>query len=379
MKFILSLSIIYMGLSVVLLLSSFLFNINIKFTKNQFAFFLVLSSLSLSFIAFGTDPFPEMDLYRYYTLLDKMRYGGLDYVLTRSPYRATIVINMIFYLVSLINVYNLLPFISTLITTLCISYVIYKERERFNIASKVTALYIFSLISSTSLILILTGVRQHLALSIILVALYRDLIEDKKKFSTLLIYTVSLLIHFQIIPIIAIRMASFFLKGKIYKFRYILMFWAGFIPFFDFNYNNEYLYTAYNKLLGYSQYGFFDMRLYYATLMFFLVLCICIFLVSKEKEVLKEMNLENYIRFYNIISLFTFGSMPIHQLFVRLAGFNFYLSLPVLAVLFRAKDKYTRIVIILTFLFFVSGLSLYQISQATHIWRLTDRIFNSLY
>lgn len=364
-------SIIYLLLMVILLILSLF--VNIKVSTKQSYLLSALSALSLGVIAYGTFPNEGTDLSRYYVELDIMRQFGLDYVYNSSLYKDTFIINMIFYLISLTNNNNLLPFISTVIIFLFFFHVIIQEQKKFNINSTVVSLFILSFIAVIFLRPLLTGVRQHLALTILLFAFYRELIQNKKNISTLLIYIIPTLIHVQTVPILIVRLLFLF-KGKIYKLRYLLPFWSLLIPVFSFvSQKNNYLSYSYEKLLGYQENEYPDIRLYITVIVFFGLLFFLASTVSKEKAILCSLNLEKYMKFYNLLLLFTVGCFPIPHLFARMIGFSTYMSLPILFVFFQVLNRRYKSMISFLFLFIIVGLLAYQMVDAHVSWRL---VFN---
>jgi len=363
-------SIVYFLFMVVLLILSLF--VNIKASTKQLFFLFSLSALSLGFIAFGTFPNEGSDLSRYYVELENMRQGGLDYVNENSLYKNTILTNFLFYAVSLTDTNNLLPFFSTVLTFLIFSYVVIKETKKYNIKSSVLSLFILTFFSIIFFRAFLTGIRQHLALSIMLLAIYRDFIENKKDFKTILIYLIPLLIHVGTIPIIIIRMLYYLFKGKIYKMKYLLLFWTALIPFISIILvnTNSYFSFIYEKLINYQDNDYPDMRLYIILIIFLFVILLIAKIVSNEKKLLVEFKLVNYTKFYILLLIFTVGSINIHHLFSRMLSFSVYMLLPLLFVFYKVIDKRFKPLFTGLILFLIIGLFIYQLIDAKTSWRL---------
>ena len=362
------LSIIYLLFMVVLLILGLF--VNVKATTKQLYFLFILSALSLGFIAYGTFPNEGSDLSRYYIEIENMRHRGLEYVFNDFLYKNTILTNVFFYLISLTNNNHLLPFFSTILTFSIFSYVVIKVTKRYNIKISVLSIFILSFLAIIFLRPILTGVRQHLALSIMLLAVFKDFNENKRDFKTILLYILPLLIHTGTIPIIIIRILYLF-KGKFYKIRYLLLGWTFLIPFLSiiFLNTNNYLSETFEKLLGYQYSDYPDMRLFIILILILLLILYLVKTVSKEKKNLQDFKLEDYTKFYILLLIFTVGCIDIHHLFSRMLSFCIYMLLPIL-FLFYKNDRKTKTIVTFLFLFLIFGLLLYQIIDAKTSWRL---------
>ena len=125
--------------------------------------------------------------------------------------------DILFYLVNVTNDVHILPFIVGLIIYSIVFYVLFDMIKRSKRTFKTFEIFMLAIIciGIISPYSIICNVRCVLAYSIITLAIYRDIIQNKKNILTLLLYIVPLGLHTSAILIIIIRVLSALLN----KFR----------------------------------------------------------------------------------------------------------------------------------------------------------------
>lgn len=333
-------------------------------------FFLIIA---LGIIAFSTYPSAGTDLSRYYVEVNLMRELGKTYAFGDSLYKTTPVANALFYLVSLTEANNLLPCISTLILFSLLFYINLRILKELEIPVKYFCLFFVLFLSICSLRAMLTGIRQGLACSVMAVAIYYDFILKKKNIQMLLLYLCSILVHVGVFPILILRILLIFI-GK-FKCKFLVILWGMTIPGLEFlaNSSNEYIQDIYDKMIGYGEIAYPDMRLLVAKTVVFLIL---VFLVFRIKGKEYGENIENFINFYKVLFYFTIGSYSIPHLYERMITFSMFISLPVIYGGLKSLNYKSRQLFYAFMIFMAIGLLLYWGVDLKTSWRLTAELFN---
>lgn len=339
--------------------------------QRDFRVMLIFLVLSFSIIAFATYPSAGTDLSRYYIELNIMRNLGKEYAFGESLYNTTPLANLLFYIISCTSIDNLLPCISTFIVFALLFKNMMKIKDKFSIHVKYILFYLFLFIAVCSLRAMMTGVRQGLACSIMAVAVSRELLFDKKGIVTWGLYLSAVLVHIGIFPIVLIRILSSLIK----KCRFLVILWGLLIPVMDFlaSSTNEFIKMAYEKMLGYSEIDYPDMRLLMAKTAVFIILMIFIFHMKYKNQT--DIN-KKFMNFYEVLVFFTIGSYSIPHLYERMITFSMFISLPIVYVGLKTFEKKSREVYYIILLFIIVGLLLYWLVDLRTSWVLTTEIFN---
>lgn len=205
----------YMGIGYLVCLAALgLINIfvNIKITKSQLKIVLGLMIISFSLVAYSITPTTTgMDITRYFAMLEEM--SSMDFVtaMKTGPYANTIITNLLFFVVAKIGDYNLIKFIPTMISMLCISYIIYNSAFKNSSDGKASLVFAFLIfvLGNCSILSIFTGVRSSMAMFIMSTALFRDLYLGKRDLVTWLLYIMPIFIHTGVVLVFGIRILSF--------------------------------------------------------------------------------------------------------------------------------------------------------------------------
>lgn len=365
------LSVIYCILSLFFLCVSIL--INIKFSQKFYNYFLGGLILSLTIIAFFTYPNPGSDLSRYYVELSILKNISLQQALLNSLYSSTPLTTIFFWIIAQVGIFNLLPCLATSISFILIFKVLLEEKKIVHLSNQLFSLFILLFICIFSLRAALTGVRQITSYALLLLAVYIDFFSQKKYTSglKLFLYLLPVLVHMGTLPYLLLRIIIIFIKDR--SKIYLIALWCILIPFFDFlaNNSNELIRSSYEKLLGYSEIDYPDIRLLIVKIIVFVLFG---YLLHKNKRIY-EKKYNQYIRYSLSILCFGIGAFSVPHLFDRTINFFILIGLPFFSSGFHNIDnkrKYIAYVILFVLIF---GLLLYWFVDLKSSWRLIPVIY----
>ena len=296
---------------------------------------------------------PGADLARYYIMLDDMRVMTLPEALIYGHYKNTIIANVFMWSISQTGNNQLLPFLSTLIITGNIFYLISLEQNRTQMSHATKLNYLVLLFAVVTLATITTCVRHAWMMSVFAIAAYRDLVLHKRNFVTILLYAAAPCIHTSGLMLILVRLYSL-LKGK---WKLIIIFWIFLIPYLQQFVGLDNIFgEASKKLFAYQQYGTegLDIRWRLARMGF---LCIMTFICYRMR---KTTNNRLYHNFYASLLLFTWGSISVAQVMYRLTDCAAFMSLPLLNDFVQTQAKQEIFIIKAWLTFICLGLFAYH-------------------
>lgn len=296
-----SICLILLGM-VIFLMCSCMFSDN-RVSKKFGGQSLALVAIILIFFAlnFKPDSFIRWDLIEHFKLVDNMRSGGLDYATTESQYADLFVYNYFAYFISTLpkECQNLLTAIPLTIDFLIVGY-IYKTIFNEYLPEtngKIRVLSILLWLFTFGLKLAISGIRCSLAVSIVALAIYLEMIQKKKRLLSIFLYLIAIFIHNFAIVVISVRLLTFLKKPVLIMFLSLGISFAidPFARFIVNNVDNEYLVFSFRRILQTeSKMSFISALRSFSgsTLMIymcFIVLSIYLFIVSiKTKQIYKE-------------------------------------------------------------------------------------------
>lgn len=302
----------------------------IKFSRNIFGMLLVILFISMIFLAYNYVPIHTNDLYRYYRMLDDTHNWNWQQYQNFARYRDTPITNLYFYSMKGVNNRSLFAAIPVMIVTLLLSKTIIYFNKIKKINLRAIILFLVSTISFATLILIISGLRQNVAWAFLMTAVYYDFYDKKRNLLvTLVLYTVTILIHLSTAPILALRII-YTITYKNNKLNYLIVLWPVLITIFQ-------SFSSHLPLQFQLALGRFDLYLdrnvldlhHVIAFWGYLILIILILRIRKNKDY--QFINENYLNFYILILLFGFTSIFVPELFKRTFGFILYISLPLFA------------------------------------------------
>lgn len=167
-------------------------------------------------LVFKPENFIRWDLIEHFKLVDNMRSGGLRYVTAESQYADLFVFNFFAYFISILpkECQNLLTVIPLIVDFLIVGYV-YKKMFYEHLPEtdgKTRVLSILLWLFTFGMKLAISGIRCSLAVSIVFLAIYLEMIQKKKKPLSIFLYVISIFIHNFAIAVIAVRLLTMIKK-----------------------------------------------------------------------------------------------------------------------------------------------------------------------
>lgn len=153
---------------------------------------MVLYILSIFIVSFVHTP--SGDLARYFLILQDTKGTSLGSFNNAIVGKELFVANSVFWIIGNIGIYHLLPAISTITVYGIGTYIINDISRRFNGSRQAAVLLVFQFMQ-LPLFSIIENVRNICAFSIIILAVYKDLIQNKKNIYTLILYITPCFIH----------------------------------------------------------------------------------------------------------------------------------------------------------------------------------------
>ena len=317
----------------------------VKLPKSIKIITIIVLGLALGYIAYSTLPGPGDDLYRYNIILDEMGSLGKYFFEKYSYFGKVSIIEYYFFIFSNPALKRFLPVVTVLIFYSILCYIFYKENKRLKKEDSVfnrnnILMYLVLIVSCIFFRKVISSIRYFLAFAILVLAFYRDYIEKKSNIVTIVLYIISGLLHYCVIPFIAIRII-FNKKLKLLKYKWIVVVMPVIVMFIlksNIFSNIPLLSTVINKFKYYSSNQTVDIRLLFLQIVLWFVLFIW------TKKTLKE-NLENtekeYIQFYQIMLIMMITFLFVPEFFTRYFELMCILSFPLLTKIKLNKGDYT--------------------------------------
>jgi len=324
--------------------------------NKNYKIYILGISFNLAFIGYYYDPIVSNDLYRHFLTMDVLKNKSFLEALFYDP---LIMKNFWFYIISKINLYNLLPFTAILIPY----YLVMKDMIEFGRNqirnNLITVSLTLLIISWIGLIGAVSGIRFIFSIFMFFHGLYREYILKKNNLKTKFYYIIPLFIHYSIVVLFVLKFIVNVLDRIKNKSKFILLFLLSFwgvileknlsliessvLPYL----NSDYFIEVNEKIIFYMDYfhtGSYYIANYYMKLFFAFILIILCFISFKKN------NIGTYNKFYLfgiLSSVFIIGG---HNIFIIVTRYGSFLLLmmPFFMILFF---KYNNIGYIKTFYF----------------------------
>ena len=208
-------------------------------------------TIVLSVMAFFYVPYVTADLYRIYGSLNYFRTFDFVSFLERYQNSSAPISDIYYWLISKTGENRLLPAVSSFITFSCIFYVFRKTMEKYKISEKNVAITLF-FVMSTGIFITVTGVRNIIAVSLVVFCFFRETVEKKFRLYHILLYIIAALMHNFAVAIILIRLIIplFDRTMKAWK-RIVYILFLAILSILLFANINELLESVFEKAMGY--------------------------------------------------------------------------------------------------------------------------------
>ncbi|MGH2079305.1 hypothetical protein [Aerococcus urinaeequi] len=334
--------------------------VNLTVTKFQLRSINFVWILAILILAYNFVPTEDLDLYRYYDYLNITRGLSWENISdTVGFYTTGWITNLYFFIMR--NVENRGLF--SAIPTTIIFTVIFIVTDYFNNSFKSTsfravALFVLSIISVSSLLGIISGIRQNFAWMLIMIAIYYDYFyTDNKNLIKIILYILPVLVHVSSLPFIIIRLLISVI-GKFKFLKNLVILWP-ILSYFLMNFANYFppiIQTSLTKLEIYSSLNNYDTRT--VTLNIILYSLIALFTIQ-VKTSLSNSKYKEYYYLYSTILLFGITSYFVPTLFNRTLELVMFISLPIFIVIFK-ELKWWNIITIPIFIATLGIMFIYQ-------------------
>lgn len=357
----------------------------------------VMLALFFSSLAYWFVPNHEMDLTRYFLQLSNYSKLSWNQMIQRMLESSShIVEDLLFYGVAKTGNFHLLPAIVIFTTYFITFYVITDFSKRKNISrTKMMKVIIFTIcvLPFPSLV---SNVRNVLAFSIFVLALYRELEQGKRNTLTWLLYIIPLFIHISTLALLVVRILiqfydlnkkrTYIISMGIISSTVMVKIAAKIVDILPFSNNvlfafinkaNYYISDTTTDYAIYLQTNLFPrlQKLYFILVVLYLLLTLIIvnMYVEKNRNIFKRLNPKEkkMLSFYSLICLTVLGTAPI----VLTVYFRFTIPVimlsPVIILrkdIFVFKKLYRQIISL--------GLFAIGIGGVLHQWALMHELTN---
>lgn len=273
----------------------FFFKIDSKYAQVVVLLYAAATVICAMGLAYLSMPYAGSDLSRYYYELSAYRLMGWRYS-SQSLYSTTPLTCLFMYLVALTGDFQLFPCISAGIAVGAWMLVINDQMRTYGLSSRAFFFEVAGALAVNQILSLLIGGRQHLALCLLLVAVWYDLkprSRSRKKLPlAIALYVVPLLIHYGTMPIYLARLLLFMLKDRpttnVAVSSFVTALFSGTVlQFLDSTgVGGKYITQVSSKFFGYEEIAISDNRLMalsVATILaFFAIVFLCHLQTGKE-------------------------------------------------------------------------------------------------
>lgn len=304
--------------------------IKVKYSPGLFWIINMLFLFSVFIIAYTFEPPMNYDLFRYHRILGIIKDYSFDRMLNYGPYRETIITNSFFYFVSKTNNFSLFSAIPTTMIFGLIIFASWKFINIFSVKFSHVSFFIISIISTSGMLGIISGVRQNWAWAFLMIAIYYDFFSNNQnKIIKVFLYFIASAIHLSSLPILIIRLVYNFLKINNTS-RFFFLFWPLIIVFL----NQIYAYLPILFQITLDQFEIYENFDLVITPLLMIKVFVYILLIQQilkiEKMPFKWSVLnKDFINFYMILLLFGLSSFYVPTLFGRIQSLVIFISLPI--------------------------------------------------
>jgi hypothetical protein len=351
------------------LLSFPLIILGLFINRKNFRLYIVLAALSLAILGYYFEPNPTMDLYRHFSRMESLRTLSL-LELIQLENNALFIQNIIFYLVGKTNNFNLLPVLSIFFTYWNIFYILFDLADKEKVKSSNVFLILICILFSFPFVNSISGIRYYWAGTTILLAFYRETVQNKKNILTFMLYFVPCFMHSAVILFVIFRIILFIYHKPYTKvINLILLVWTIFstiingilIKLSNSQYFNElnYSFNSYSNLEINNLFHLLE-RFYFTSLSVFYLILINI-IYKYQNDIWKKYKFQ--FQYIQIAALFGIGSIPIFYIAQRINIMVTIMSLAFIVLLGMKYLNRKHKVVIYFITFFIFSLSgLYQYS-----------------
>lgn len=174
--------------------------------KKHKRYYCFLLSVMIGIICYYIVPNQGMDTTRYYEYLDQIRYLPITEALKGISNQTEVITNIFFYLISQLNNNSLIVFFSSLIYYNILFYIIIDYCKIKELTNKQINMIIIYAMITIWIIPNILGIRYAIAMVVFLLAIYLDIVKQKKNIIYKLLYIVPIFIHSSTVLFLIMRL-----------------------------------------------------------------------------------------------------------------------------------------------------------------------------
>lgn len=174
--------------------------------KKHKRYYCFLLSVMIGIICYYIVPNRGMDISRYYEYLDEIRYLPITEALKGISSQTEIITNLFFYVISQLNNNSLVVFFSSLIYYNILFYIIIDYCKIKDLTNKQINMIIIYAMITIWIIPNILGIRYAISMVVFLLAIYLDMVKQKKNIIYKLLYILPILIHSSTILFLIMRL-----------------------------------------------------------------------------------------------------------------------------------------------------------------------------
>ncbi len=331
--------------------------------KNEWIIFGIVLISGLVMVAFGIVPPEEWDLYRHYELLDDMKRGGWDYIVSESIYTHLPIVNFLYAIVSVTEVYQLLP---CLVVIICYSIAFYLLKDTMREGkgdSWFVAFAIFFNMALCPFLHMVSGVRNILAYAICALIFYLDIYEKINKILIYILYLATIFIHPSSIIVCCIRiLIPILLKWK--WLNVFVVMWSlvtDMLVIILLKIPIAFIQSVGWKLEDYlNNLEFSGHKMLLIKLFFLGSLLLLIEFYKKAMKLGKQDVLYRYLSSFQVVILFILGAFRVQFIADRLCYFIAFTAFPVLFCVYKGKETKVKYIFYIESICVFALLFIYQ-------------------
>ncbi len=174
--------------------------------KKHKRYYCFLLSVMIGIICYYIVPNQGMDITRYYEYLDQIRYLPITEALKGISNQTEVITNIFFYLISQLNNNSLIVFFSSLIYYNILFYIIIDYCKIKELTNKQINMIIIYAMITIWIIPNILGIRYAIAMVVFLLAIYLDIVKQKKNIIYKSLYIVPIFIHSSTVLFLIMRL-----------------------------------------------------------------------------------------------------------------------------------------------------------------------------
>lgn len=318
-KFVFGISILYIVILLLVLLSLCFKQNYIK--SNSLKCMLWIAAIATAYIAYCIVPSFEMDLYRYFKIVDYFRENNIRDILVNynsNNQNTNSLFDLIIMLVATSSNNHWLSAICNLFFYGVFIYILFDYNNSRFIEVRQATFFVINFLSLTFISMNLSNLRYPIAAAIMSIALYRDIYKELGLKKTIIWYVCAVAVHIGLIPFLVLRVLFQFRIARTKSFAIVLISWS----FFSISISEvmKNMPITLIKNIGYklSYYYEYLSKMWDVNLIRYLCVFSILVFVSIIIKIGKKRNIPNrYEKMFFLIMMFVIGSIGSYQLFAR--------------------------------------------------------------